>query len=293
MVDRMAVVHLERSQQVRCRDLQGVTARLEAVRSRCADLESRQPLPAMVPAVASAAGLDRRPTTLSAPLQSVITDGRRKERRRVIVVMGGAFNPVHSGHVQALIAAKTALEADGATVVSGHFAVATAGYVNHKCKGESAGEAIPVSDRLALCNAVAAATKWIAPTDKPYGSANELAKSLVFKDPTLETVIVGGSDKLKSGRKQKRIGAAAAHQKKKVATKMYVCRGDQHGSAGVLKAVMPGLSSTAIRNRLRVAPGITTVRAMMAEGTLPVAVGLEIEARIGTLRATTPKLFMA
>ena len=41
-------------------------------------------------------------------------------RRRVILVMGGAFNPVHPGHIGAMETARRAVQAAGAHVVAGH-----------------------------------------------------------------------------------------------------------------------------------------------------------------------------
>eukprot|EP00035_Acanthoeca_spectabilis_P027222 m.465785 g.465785 ORF g.465785 m.465785 type:complete len:265 (+) comp24574_c0_seq1:132-926(+) len=202
--------------------------------------------------------------------------------RRAIVVMGGAFNPVHTGHLEALIAAKEALEADpNVTVVSGHFAVAPDGYVRRKCD-----DAIPAEHRIAMCNALSATHDWLVPTDRPFGSAGALAATITRMNPTLETVIVGGSDKLK-GRTPKEHQARSKGRTEK----MYVSRGDVGTDGGVLKPVKAGLSSTVVRKRLRDAPGLKTMKLLAEEGLIALEVTRYVEENLLALRETCPILF--
>ena len=62
----------------------------------------------------------------------VATNGSRlvqdRTKLRAIVVLGGAFCPVHCGHIEALMAAKRHAEKHGFEVVGAYLAVAPDGY---------------------------------------------------------------------------------------------------------------------------------------------------------------------
>jgi nicotinic acid mononucleotide adenylyltransferase len=50
-----------------------------------------------------------------------------------IIILGGAFNPVHTQHIALLCLAKEELEKSGTwNILGGYLAVATDGYVRHK-----------------------------------------------------------------------------------------------------------------------------------------------------------------
>ena len=175
------------------------------------------------------------------------------------------------------------------------MAAAVDGYVVRKC---AAGSAIPAHLRVALCNAAAAEAGWILPSQRPYGSAGELAKHVCPEHgPGVDVVVVCGADKLKgSGHgkgKGKGGGAFGAKNTGGGHAKVYVGRGDgaDDGALPPSAAVRPGLSSTLVRTRLLARPGMRTVRVLAAEGLLSAAVVREAEARVAELQAGAPALF--
>ena len=125
--------------------------------------------------------------------------------REAILVIGGAFNPIHTQHVALLCLAKEELEATGQwKILGGYCAVAPDNYVRHKL--QSRGEpTIQLQHRLALVGLAMAEIPWLR--DSPYqsemlkqhdGSASALGQRLrrLMKNDTIESLIVMGADRM-------------------------------------------------------------------------------------------------
>lgn len=54
--------------------------------------------------------------------------------KEIVLVLGGAFAPLHTQHVAAMNCAKKCAEEHGYTVIAGYLAVSTDGYVKNKLK---------------------------------------------------------------------------------------------------------------------------------------------------------------
>ena len=78
-----------------------------------------------------------------------------------IIVLGGAFSPVHQGHVNTLDAGARVAEERGFKVVAKYMAVSTAFYCQHKYGADL----IPEEHRLAMCNLVSTPTDGVNPFD--------------------------------------------------------------------------------------------------------------------------------
>jgi phosphopantetheine adenylyltransferase len=211
--------------------------------------------------------------------------------RRAILAMGGAFNPPHTGHVEALRAAKAAAEEQGIEVVAGFLAPATDGYLRRKAGKEFA---IPADHRVALCNAACEEHDFLRPISRTYGSANELATHYRRTDREIEVIIVGGGDKLRGRGNQGAQAKKGNKSKPNQFQKMFVSRGagaDRGSASAMLPAPKPGVSSTYVRDRLVHTPGLAGVKLLVEEGVLSPTVAREIEGRIGQLQKDVPRLF--
>ena len=122
-----------------------------------------------------------------------------------VLVLGGAFNPVHTQHVALLCLCKQQLEARGRwNVIGGYFAVATDNYVLHKLR--SRGErTIKLQHRLALVKEAIRDVPWLA--HSPFqdemlqqhdGSASALGQRLkwLMKNDRVQLLIVIGGDRM-------------------------------------------------------------------------------------------------
>ena len=137
---------------------------------------------------------------------------REERRTRVsrtmkdaVLVLGGAFNPVHTQHVALLCLCKQELEARGRwNVIGGYFAVATDNYVLHKMKSRSE-RTIKLQHRLELVKEAIRDVPWLA--NSPFqeqmlqqhdGSAFALGQRLkrLMKDDRVQLLIVIGADRM-------------------------------------------------------------------------------------------------
>ena len=118
--------------------------------------------------------------------------GKSKRREDCIVVLGGSFSPLHSGHLAALDTARQAAEERGFRVVAGYLAVAHDAHVNGKFRGrgEDRDLAFGVEDRLHMCNSVAAGCGWMRPTPRAFGSAQECGRAMVALNHPQDTRII-------------------------------------------------------------------------------------------------------
>ena len=116
-----------------------------------------------------------------------------------IIVLGGSFSPLHSGHLACLEAGKRNAEKKGLRVVAGYMAVAHDTWVRAKFagRGEDQKYAFDVKARLRMCNDVAESIEWLRPTPEPFGSANECGRAMVKLNHTpnrTRVITVKGSD---------------------------------------------------------------------------------------------------
>lgn len=117
-----------------------------------------------------------------------------------IIVMGGAFSPVHCGHLAAMEAAQAfAQEHLQVRVVAGYLACATNGYTSHKY-GTSA---IRGQARLDMCNLAVREHLFLRETPQMYGSARQCGEAMVKANHNTATriIIVCGADK--AGKKRR------------------------------------------------------------------------------------------
>jgi nicotinic acid mononucleotide adenylyltransferase len=76
---------------------------------------------------------------------------------KIILVLAGSFNPVHNGHIDALIKAKTYMEDVGYTIGCAYLAPSSDSYVKAKLKDD----AVPLEIRCKLCELIAYEHDWI------------------------------------------------------------------------------------------------------------------------------------
>src|SRR5438445_472249 len=86
------------------------------------------------------------------------------------LVLGGAFNPVHTQHIALMSLVKEVVETEhNYTISAGYLAVAPDGYVRAKLEDQ----AMKAEHRLAMCNLAMRGQDWLLPCDRAYGSAPE------------------------------------------------------------------------------------------------------------------------
>ena len=112
---------------------------------------------------------DRNCETVVAP--------KEQKRQKLVIALGGAFNPVHTRHVLAMVEAKTWIEKNTSyDVIAGRLAVSTDGYVKAKANRENY-KCIKGQDRINLCELACDAYKdWLMPYNKTIGSAGDCVK---------------------------------------------------------------------------------------------------------------------
>lgn len=125
--------------------------------------------------------------------------------RDAIVVVGGAFNPVHTQHIALLCRAKEELEKTGAwNIIGGYLAVATNGYVLEKLR--SRGErTMKLEHRLAMVREAMKDMPWLI--NSPFqeemlkqqdGSAFALTQRVIrlLKNDNVQIMILIGGDRM-------------------------------------------------------------------------------------------------
>ena len=100
-------------------------------------------------------------------------------KKKLIIGLGGAFNPVHTQHVQVMVIAREFLERNTEyQVVAGVLAVAPDGYVRGKTR-KLQQRAMKTEHRIQLCEiACVEQSDWLRPYPTPSGSALESCKKL-------------------------------------------------------------------------------------------------------------------
>ena len=122
-----------------------------------------------------------------------------------IIVLGGAFNPVHTQHISLLCRAKEELEKNREwNILGGYLAVATDGYVRHKLQSRNE-RTMKIEHRLALVSEAMKDVPWLR--DSPFqeemlkrhdGSAFELSQRLIklLKNDKIQVLILIGGDRM-------------------------------------------------------------------------------------------------
>lgn len=127
----------------------------------------------------------------------------KMQEEEAIIVMGGAFSPVHCGHVAAMEAAfGWAQEYLQVKVVAGYLACATNSYTSHKYGAR----AIKGQARLEMCNLVNKDHRFLCETPVMYGSARQCGEAMIKANhhPNTRLLVVCGADKAGGGKKTKR-----------------------------------------------------------------------------------------
>jgi nicotinic acid mononucleotide adenylyltransferase len=111
-----------------------------------------------------------------------------------VIVLGGAFNPIHTQHIEIMNIAKKYLETEqNFNIEKGFLAPAPQGYVLQKMKNDLV---IDTEHRINICNSAALNSSWIQETKKCYGSALSCALDKINqKDYRSEIVVVVGADR--------------------------------------------------------------------------------------------------
>ena len=118
-------------------------------------------------------------------------ESQNDARAEAVLVLGGAFNPVHTQHIALMTLVKSVVETQhNYTIIAGCLAVAPDGYVRAKLKEQ----AMKAGHRLTMCNLAMRGHDWMLPCDRPYGSALEcgLARR-AHKD--VRVLVVVGADR--------------------------------------------------------------------------------------------------
>ena len=84
------------------------------------------------------------------------------KNKRAVLVMTGALNPVHTGHVASLVSARRALEAEGWEVAGGWLSPSHSTYVKPKMK-QTGGRYFPTAVRLHCVALAVEDSDWIMP----------------------------------------------------------------------------------------------------------------------------------
>ena len=128
------------------------------------------------------------------------------KKENVIVCLGGAFNPVHTRHVDVIETAMQWLEDNtNYHVIGGRLAVASDGYVKSKCR--RTGElCMKAEHRIKLCELTCVGHEMIKPYHKTVGSAMDCGQRVKWEDNLKNTrigVLVGADRAMsKSGQKK-------------------------------------------------------------------------------------------
>lgn len=123
--------------------------------------------------------------------------GDVKTREDIVVCLGGAFNPVHSCHVQVVQEAVTWLhENTRFRVIAARLAVAPDGYVKAKCKRKKQ-RRIKAEHRIRLCELACQDTELIKPYKTAVGSALECGEKVKkeLDNASAKVAVIVGADR--------------------------------------------------------------------------------------------------
>ncbi len=159
----------------------------------------------------------------------------RAAARLAVLVLPGAFAPVHREHIAALAVARDAVEAERGHVVGGFLVPSDDGYVS----GKQDDGAWPLACRQALCRIATAASPWVEVTPWAQFGGFQAARSVheevcvgcadLVQGRKLETIVVMGSDS--AARVLRRLLAEHTELPKRPATQ-WICCIQRPGSAG-------------------------------------------------------------
>lgn len=156
-------------------------------------------------------------------------------KTKVILCLGGAFNPPHSRHVMAMVLGKQWLESNtNYQVVAGRLAIAPDGYVQTKTRKTGA-KCMKAEHRIKLCELACCEQRdWLAPYHRPVGSAAECGEKTRLemlkefgKSVDLYVAVIVGAD-----RAMNKSGHAKWHKEFKHIT---VCIGRKGETARILE----------------------------------------------------------
>ena len=194
--------------------------------------------------------------------QTTAAKGNREEN--VIVCLGGAFNPVHTRHVEVLETAIQWLEDNtDYHIVGGRLAVAPDGYVKSKCR-KSGELCMKAEHRIKLCELTCEGHELVKPYHKPVGSAMDCGKHVTWEENLKKTkiAVIVGADRAMS----KNCGRKKWQSKNKCITlcvgrkgetdevkRAYEedCKLELHPNFFIIDKELDNVSSTEIRRELR------------------------------------------
>lgn len=130
----------------------------------------------------------------------------KQPKKSIILSFSGSFCPVHSGHIDVLVAAKEEMEKRGYNVHIAYLAPSSDSYV-----GQKLGKwAISLAQRVKLCELASEEHKWIRVCSYGTASSQKLAEQLfIDHGRTMQVYEIGGADyinKVKIGPSRKIIG---------------------------------------------------------------------------------------
>ncbi|XP_063399451.1 uncharacterized protein LOC134684106 [Mytilus trossulus] len=170
-------------------------------------------------------------------------------KQKVILCLGGAFNPPHSRHVMAMVLGKQWLESNtNYQVVTGRLAVAPDGYVQTKSRKTGA-KCMKAKHRIKLCELACCEQRdWLAPYHRPVGSAAECGEKTRLemlketgKSEDLHVAVIIGAD-----RAMNKSGYAKWHKEFKHIT---VCIGRKGETARILERYEKDKDSGSIKHK--------------------------------------------
>mmetsp|Transcript_46675 Transcript_46675/g.122578 ORF Transcript_46675/g.122578 Transcript_46675/m.122578 type:complete len:459 (+) Transcript_46675:126-1502(+) len=115
-------------------------------------------------------------------------------RPEAIIVLGGSFSPIHSGHIAAIEAGKQEAEQNGYDVVAGYLVCAEDRWLQNKLiqRGENGSQPLSLCEaaRLRMCNEVSADTDWLQPTTHAMYSAKKYGERMVTERHRRDTKVI-------------------------------------------------------------------------------------------------------